>query len=312
MAEAIFFAATRIANSVTGMKAAIVAIEAAGILVLMRLLTASALPVERIVAYAWHPLTIWEFAGSGHIDAAVFAFIVLALWLRRRKSAWVAGVALGCATLVKFFPAVILPALYRRWDWRLPAAFAATLLLGYLPFLGAGSAVFGFLPGYVSEEGLASGAGFYLWNLAKAIVPSTGASVLPYLACAGVAMAAVGICAALDDGSRRDRCVVWAAVLATSFTVLLSPHYPWYFAWLVVFLCFLPSASLLWLTTASFVLYLVPVGSHLVADRHRLLVKSALYGPFAALALFDLWRHHFEPLNKDATNGRQPRKSKTA
>ena len=32
----------------------------------------------RVVVYAWHPLPLWEFAGSGHIDAALIA-------LRRRR-----------------------------------------------------------------------------------------------------------------------------------------------------------------------------------------------------------------------------------
>ena len=80
-----------------------------------------------------------------------------------------------------------------------------------------------------------------------------------------------------------------AAVLATTFIVLLSPHYPWYFAWLIVFACFARSPSLLWLTNACLLLYLVPVGSHIVADDHRLIIESLMYGPFAALALIDIW-----------------------
>jgi hypothetical protein len=72
--------------------------------------------------------------------------------------------------------------------------------------------------------------------------------------------------------------------------VLLSPHYPWYFAWLLVFACLAPLPSLLWLTAASLLLYLVPVGSQLVRDHHRVLVEGVMYGPFAALAAFDLRR----------------------
>jgi len=41
--------------------------------------------------------------------------------------------------------------------------------------------------------------------------------------------------------------------------VLVSPHYPWYFAWLIVFACFTRSLALLWLTTGCLLLYLVPV-----------------------------------------------------
>jgi hypothetical protein len=74
----------------------------------------------------------------------------------------------------------------------------------------------------------------------------------------------------------------------------VSPHYPWYFAWLIIFACLVPGASLLWLTLASFLLYLVPVGSQLVRDRHRFLVETAIYVPFLALAALDLWRRRPE------------------
>jgi hypothetical protein len=48
------------------------------------------------------------------------------------------------------------------------------------------------------------------------------------------------------------------------------------------------------LTLASFLLYLVPVGSQLVRDRHRFLVETAIYVPFLALAALDLWRRRPE------------------
>ena len=48
---------------------------------------------------------------------------------------------------------------------------------------------------------------------------------------------------------RKQGADLWGAmVLAVAFLVLLSPHYAWYFAWLVPFLCFYPSAALIYLT----------------------------------------------------------------
>ncbi len=298
VAEAIYFAATRVADSVGGMKAAMVAIEGAGIFILLRLLAALSLPRERILAYAWHPLTVWEFAGSGHIDAAVVAFVALALWWRRRGAAGAAGIALAGAALVKFFPAVILPALYRRWDWRMPSAFVAALLLGYAPYIGAGAAVLGFLPGYAGEEGFASGAGFYLWNLAALLLPVSLTGALPYLALAALLLGAIALAAVFDRV--EDRFIFWAAVLASAFTLMLSPHYPWYFAWLALFLCFLRSRALLCLTVGSFVLYLIPVGMQLIVDRRRLVVESALYGFVAVVAAFEAWRRRFQPSDNEA------------
>jgi alpha-1,6-mannosyltransferase len=291
MAEAIFFAVTRISERVTAMKLAMVVFEATAIWLLLQLLIGEGLPALRIIVYAWHPLPVWEFAGSGHIDAAIIALVALALWSRRRRRrGWLTGLALAAGTLVKFYPAVLFPALWRRWEWRMPALFAAVLVLAYLPFLGVGWRVFGFLPGYLVEEGFASGgAGFYPWTVAQAILPLAGVSDIAYLAAAACLLAGLAVyLAARRTDAQSD--VFGAALLAAAFIFLLSPHYPWYFAWLIVFACLLPWASLLWLTLASFLLYLVPVGSQLVRDHHRFLVESAIYVPFLALAAIDLWR----------------------
>jgi alpha-1,6-mannosyltransferase len=290
VAQAIFFGVTRIGESIAVMKAAMVAFDAVTILLLYQFLADTGQPTSRLLIYAWHPLPVWEFAGSGHIDAALVALVVLALWSARRRRDRLAGLALAAATLVKFYPAVLLPSLYRRWEWRLAIAFAAGLVIAYLPFLGVGWSVLGFLPGYATEEGFAgSGGGFYLWSLIGTFLPLATVPALAYIALAALLLAALAGFVLLSDGG-GDRALVGAALLVTVFTVLLSPHYPWYFAWLVPFGCLLPSLSLLWLTLASFALYLVPVGSHLVRDSHRLLVESLLYAPFAVLALIEFWR----------------------
>jgi alpha-1,6-mannosyltransferase len=290
VAEGAFFVVTRISQSLVAMKAAMVVFEAITIAALLRLLAGAGLPSGRIIVYAWHPLPVWEFAGSGHIDAALIAFVVLALWARWQGRAWLAGLALAGATLVKFYPAVLLPSVYRRWEWRLPIAFAVAVVLGYLPFIGAGWRVLGFLPGYVKEEGFtANGAGFFLWNLLQILPPFSGLSSVAYLSGAAMILAALAAAAAFTDAPRSDR-VTGAALLAGAFMFLLSPHYPWYFAWLIIFPCFAPYVSLLWLTNAALLLYLVQVGTPLMREGYRLLVESVIYGPFAVLAVFDFWR----------------------
>ncbi|HKX11030.1 MAG TPA: glycosyltransferase 87 family protein [Stellaceae bacterium] len=289
VAEAIFLIATSVSESLTWMKATMVGCEVTSVALLLRLLGLFGLPRERILIYAWHPLALWEFAGSGHIDAAVITFVALALWARRREAAWLTGSALAAAALVKFFPAVIFPALYRRWDWKMPAAAAATALVAYLPFLGAGRSVFGFLPGYLSEEGLQSGSGFFLWNLLTSVVPRlSDLGVAPYLAFAAAALASLAIYAMMKDtGDSRYLAAAMAVAVAT--TVLLSPHYPWYFTWLVPFLCFRPVPSVLYLTVASPLLYFVPGGPD--PEGARTAFEAAIYGPFALLACLEL-RHH--------------------
>ena len=286
-AEVIFLTVTRVSESVTAMKAAMVGFELITFVLLVSLLAAESLPTGRVAVYAWHPLVLWEFAGSGHIDAALIALVMAALWAARRGGGGLMGLFLAGATLTKLYPAVLLPAFFRRWRWAMPLIFVAGIIVGYLPFIGVGWRVFGFLPGYAGEEGFdAGGAGFYLLSLLRYWPPLTGLSGQAYVIGAAallVALAAAIVLTRDNTGSPA------AAVLAATFTILVSPHYPWYFAWLIVFACFIRSVALLWLTTACLLLYLVPVGLHIVRNDYRLAVESMIYGPFAALALLDLW-----------------------
>ncbi|MGC1576975.1 MAG: hypothetical protein WA813_12790, partial [Beijerinckiaceae bacterium] len=70
--------------------------------------------------------------------------------------------------------------------------------------------------------------------------------------------------------------------------VLISPHYPWYFCWLVPFICFLPTASLIYLTSAVFYLYLTD-------EPFGLLTGLVIYAPALALFVFEQ-RRFFVPL----------------
>jgi hypothetical protein len=285
VAEYIFFLGTRLSQSLTAMKATLLVFELAGVLLLLELLQDMRLPRARVLIYAWHPLVLWEFAGSGHVDAAVVTFVMLALWARRREAPWLTGSALAAAALVKFFPVVLFPALYRRWDWKMPLAAAVTVLIAYLPFIGAGSAVFGFVPGYVQEEGLESGAGFFLWSLIGNVAPLEHVGPAPYLAVAAAALLALAVRSLY---AAQDRYLASALTLAAAAMVLLSPHYPWYFAWIVPLICFTPRPSVLYLTVACPLLYFVPGGGTL--EVARMPFEWAIYGPFAALVGIEIWR----------------------
>ncbi|HEY4470019.1 MAG TPA: glycosyltransferase 87 family protein, partial [Stellaceae bacterium] len=196
LAEVIFLAVTRVSESVTAMKAAMVGFEMITFVLLVSLLVAEGLPAGRVAVYAWHPLALWEFAGSGHIDAALIALIVAALWAVRHGRGGLAGLFLAGATLTKLYPAVLLPAFYRRWGWAMPLVFGAAIIIGYLPFIGVGWRVFGFLPGYAGEEGFdAGGAGFYLLSLLRHVPPLAALSGQAYVI--GAAALLVALAAAI-------------------------------------------------------------------------------------------------------------------
>ncbi len=285
VAQMIYFAVTRVSESVTWMKAVMVGCEAVALWAVVQLLGSFGLARQRALLFAWHPLVVWEIAGSGHVDALMLAFVWLALLAHRRGRETLTGIALACATLVKFYPLALAPALYRRWGWRMPSALLATVGVAYLPYVSVGAEVFGFLPGYTAEEGIRDGNRFFLLNVLRKMpglsdVPPTAFNVL-----ALVVLAAVAAWAFVRPlRSERDY-IGRALALAAAFTLLLSPPYSWYYAWLVPFLCFVSPrvwAPFFYLTLASFVLYYSWFG-----DKAELvfMLNAIIYAPFAVLGL---------------------------
>jgi hypothetical protein len=285
-AQAIFWAVTRLSERIVAMKLAMVGFEAVTVLLLVALLRRAGLPPARVLIYALHPLPAWEFAGSGHVDAAMIALMTLALWLDRRGRAGATGLALAASCLVKPFPLALGPALWRRWDWRLPLAFVAAVALAYAPYLGVGDHVLGFLPAYLAEEGLASGTAFYPLWLLRALLPVAVPTAV-YLAAAAVGLGALAIAVVRRGGTDapwRD-----GLLLASAGLFLVSPHFPWYLVWLLPLACLAPWLPALWLVSTAVLLYL-PV--------EFALVGSISYGGAAILALIGWWRPSILPLRE--------------
>jgi alpha-1,6-mannosyltransferase len=281
LAQSIFLGITRVSESVIWVKTCMVGFEVGAIWLLIRLLALLGLPAERVLIYAWHPLTVWEFAGSGHVDAVAIAFLAAALWARQRNFRALTGITLAGATLVKLFPAVLFPVLYRRWDWRMPLGFLLTLAAAYVPYLSVGKGVIGFLPGYVREEGLQTGGSMYLLNVIQHVVGENKVGSTAYLATAALVMLGLVVWLVFRRGAEYG----WlqgATILAAVFYLLLSPHYPWYFAWWLLLLAVVPYVPMLYLTIASFILY-----EALLFENGPVLfrLKTLLYAPFGLLVL---------------------------
>jgi alpha-1,6-mannosyltransferase len=258
-----------VTQSVTGFKGALVLVDLVTVGLAAATLRAIGQPAERVIVYAWHPLPIFEFAGSGHIDALMICFIALAVFARVRQKFGIAGFALGAATLVKvkLIPVVLLPAVYRRWDKKLPIAFAITVVVCYLPYvLGPGTGVLGFLPQYAKEEGLQNGARYYLLVLTDYILGWCGVvhnlppAVFTSIAFAGLAAIAVWafyrpLSFGRESSETPRQWIFSTFVLALTFSTLLSSYYPWYYSWLAFFLCFVPNSAALALTLITWLLY---------------------------------------------------------
>jgi hypothetical protein len=286
-AQMIFLLATRISETVTCMKAVMMGFDLISFWLILQLIDAAGLPCQRLLLFAWHPLVVWEFAGNGHLDAAMIFFVLLALWCRwRGKDGWT-GVALGLAALVKIYPVVLFPALYRRWNWKMPVAMAATIVAGYLPYIRAGARVLGFLPGYTKEEGLANGQRFFLLVAARRLFHAPELPVAAFAAAAALAMLALGVWALWETERAPASFLAPAFAIAATFTLLLSPQYTWYFSWLIPFTCFVPFFPIAVFTAAAFYMNQTPLQD---PNGLRWGINLCLYVPFAIFSIFLLWK----------------------
>ena len=192
------------------------------------------------------------------------------------------------AALVKFFPVVLVPALWRParsnlGDWRWLSAFSGVVFAAYLPYLGVGPRVLGFLPGYMTEEKLSSGSGFWLLDIAGRFAP---VPVAAYFAVAVAVMSGLAV-GALRREAGPEAALAWAAALGTAATVFASPHYAWYFLWLVALLCVAPWWPAFWPTVTAVLLYWEPKTGHI-----PLWVGFTIYGGFAIFGCADIaWRY---------------------
>ena len=285
-AEFCFAAASRITAllhipAVLGMKLFMFGCEAAGVFGVLRLLEFCRLPRSRVLIYAWSPLPVWEFGNNGHVDAIAIPLVAFALLFAVLARPGRADAALAAAALTKFLPVLLAPAVWRRWDWKFAGIFVAAIGLLYLPYLSVGWRVFGFLGGYGAEEGMDNGTGIFLLAALGALVPLPAYATKIYFVALACVLLALGAMALAGPRSPKIICRN-AALLAGAGMLGLSPHYPWYYAWLLIPACVLPCSSLLYLTSFSFLLYLNPTHT-------KLLWPAVLYLPFIAFAVRDIF-----------------------
>jgi hypothetical protein len=263
-AAEMFFAASaglvRLAHlpPVLGLKLSMLAVEALGIWAMVKLLTAARLPRAWVLIYAWNPVPVWEFAGSGHVDALVVGMFALALLWAGTGQRRLAMAALAGAVLAKFLPVIFFPALWRRWDVWAAGLFVAVILLAYVPYLGVGLGVFGFLSGYTQQEHLSSGTGVYWLNVIGLLIPLSKIVTVTYFAVLamilGLLAARMMFAPAPSVTLMCQRCLLLGGIAMAG----LSPHFSWYYPFLLVPAVIAPSAAAIYLVTSSGLLYLDP------------------------------------------------------
>jgi alpha-1,6-mannosyltransferase len=274
VAQAFFFAVTRISGSITAMRLAMIGCETVTLVVLIDLLRSLDKPVTLAAAYAWHPLSIWEIANNGHVDALMTTLVMIGTWLATRDRKIAAGIAVALSALVKPYALAALAACWRPWDWRLPLVVVAVAAVCYLPYLGAGQGVLGFLiGGYLHEEGFDSGYGIWAVNAARVLIGDVPGLLTVYVALAAAILGTLALRMVFkaDHSVQRTTADIAALLLAGLF--FLSPNYPWYFLVVVPFIPLGGGAPAWTLSVGAFLLYLD-------YDERLLLWKGVISGAF--------------------------------
>jgi len=243
-------------STLAGYKLLYTGFDLAALGVLAVLLAIAQQPVYRLLIYAWNPCVLVSFAMCGHHDSlAIFTLLAAILLIALRKPA-LAVSFLALSVISKFFSVLLLPTILRRTRWAHTALFAAILGLSYLPFLSAGRRLFKGLSDYAAGwEGNDS-----LFRLVRLAGNSKQQAEL---------VAAVLVLILVAYTVRRRLEPAAASLLLISGLLFLSPNaFPWYFTWIVPFLCFYPRAPLLLLTINSALGY-APVVAYAAGQAYR-------------------------------------------
>lgn len=250
VAQMIYWLATLFSPTVQAMKLAMLGFECVTAAALIALLKRMGRRTTDVLLYSWCPLLVWEIGGAGHVDAAILAFVALALLFRYREQPVMTGLFLGLAVMTKFYPLVLLPVLWRRGDWKMPAALVAVCAAGYAVYASVGKLVFGFLGGYAYEEGLDSGSRYFLLDYAQRLRGLQWITKADYQVFCAVVFGVIVLWAwryasnerlGVSARVQRPAFVRASMMFALALMLLFSPHYAWYIVWLVPLMALYPN-----------------------------------------------------------------------
>ncbi len=232
-------------DSVFVTKAVLVGVDLANCLVLLLLLQRLGLSPLRTLIYAWAPLPIIEFGGSGHIETLGILLTLLGLLVgvvavqgaaaggRRAGPALLAGAALAGAVLVKLIPLLLLAAWARRFGLKVLAwcvGLVGAITLGYL--VAYGGHVSPFLVTYLRDE---SGNAPLYYALRYGIAPLIGLSDGLIRLALFVGLAGTALAVALWRERDRYHFIGKSFILVAAYLLFTPNAQQWYGTWLLAF-----------------------------------------------------------------------------
>lgn len=279
LAEAGFALVAAVSPTVLAFKAWVAAHDLALVAVLVIGTAAARGSGAWALVYAWNPLVLVEYAGTGHNDPTAMLGLALAVLLRDRRPT-LSALALSWGVLVKLAPLVALPFLWPSWTTRARVVALACIVPGLAWFVAETRDTY---------SGLAAYWGHWrnnelIFHLLEQVLGGFGRARAVTLA----AVAAV-VAWCLWKHTRAPRAI--RNVLGTALVTSPVVH-PWYAGWVLMFESHRPSWP--WLLLAA--LFPISYGFGVTPAEGRsfhapLAWRWIEYGLPLALALFILaWR----------------------
>ena len=222
LAQIVFLVNALLGGTILGLKVVWVGLDLVTALLLGRVASRSGRdPRAVLTLYLWSPLLIIETAWNGHLETLGLVFIALILYVGVHPAR--VGMALALATLAKFAPAAALPPLWRRYGWRMVVTFGVTLAVLHLPYMSAGTMLWGGLSTFAEHWRFQEGA----FAVLEWIIPGP---VAPRVAVGLMVLAVI----AWTTWRRYDaeKALFW--ILGAGLLVSHTIH-PWYVLWALPF-----------------------------------------------------------------------------
>lgn len=313
-----------ISPTVTGFKAGFFVLDLLTIALLVLLMRAFSLNVNRVLLYAWNPLLIVEISGSGHADMVGIFLLTLALYFLILNKPLRATVFLAFSFLTKFIAALFLPLLaLLKKENKLAVLLLFTVLtaLLYLPFADAGEQLFSGLTTYTAKWQFNGSIfslllEFFSRHLPKNLVMQwmiipEGMSPDPHtlqtrtvdLALIFTKISVIILFAVVYfwylkkfqsemPGAGNVRIFDTGLVFLGTFILINPTVHPWYLCWLLPLLVVVPRRAWIWLTGLVALAYWIFIDyTRTGVWQENVWVKVAEYVPFYGLLLFDALRN---------------------
>jgi hypothetical protein len=241
--------------------------------------------------YWLNPLMLKELAGSAHMEAVLMPLVLGALAGLLAGRHVIAAFVLALAAGVKIWPALLLPLVLAPL-WRDPRRLALALAAFAVP------AALLALPMALTALGRDSGLIAYAsgWRTNSAILPLieavTGAGPAARVLIAGMLISFSAATAWRARDTDQESQILAAAAICGALFLLSPAQFPWYAAWVVVFLPFFPLPAVLALSVTMPLYY---TAFHLMAREDyetfsRIIVPIEWAPVFSLLAMSGIER----------------------